>query len=110
MSADKLCVLIEIEGASMLKKIKHLILGESLRSDALAHEKFSVLWGLPVLSSDAISSVSYACEEILMVLIPVMGLASYGPLALRLYFCCLFWYSPIGRQSTVIRREAALIL
>lgn len=89
MSADKLCVLIEIEGASMLKKIKHLILGESLRSDALAHEKFSVLWGLPVLSSDAISSVSYACEEILMVLIPVMGLASYGPL-MKVGFAIVF--------------------
>ena len=64
----------------MLKKIKHIVLGKSLRSDALDHEKFSVIWGLPVLSSDAISSVSYACEEILMVLIPVMGMASYGPL------------------------------
>ena len=42
----------------MLKKIKHLVLGQSLRSDALDHEKFSVIWGLPVLSSDAISSVS----------------------------------------------------
>ncbi|MCR0325922.1 APC family permease [[Clostridium] innocuum] len=73
----------------MLKKIKHLILGESLRSDALAHEKFSVLWGLPVLSSDAISSVSYACEEILMVLIPVMGLASYGPL-MKVGFAIVF--------------------
>ena len=52
----------------MLKKIKHIVLGKSLRSDALDHEKFSVIWGLPVLSSDAISSVSYACEEILMVL------------------------------------------
>lgn len=62
----------------MLKKIKHLVLGQSLRSDALDHEKFSVIWGLPVLSSDAISSVSYACEEILMVLIPVLGMASYG--------------------------------
>lgn len=73
----------------MLKKIKHLILGKSLRSDALAHEKFSVLWGLPVLSSDAISSVSYACEEILMVLIPVMGLASYGPL-MKVGFAIVF--------------------
>ena len=26
----------------MLKKIKHLVLGQSLRSDALDHEKFSV--------------------------------------------------------------------
>lgn len=64
----------------MLKKIKQLILGKSLKSSDLDGEKFNVLWGLPVLSSDAISSVSYACEEILMVLIPVLGMASYKPL------------------------------
>lgn len=73
----------------MLKKIKHIVLGKSLRSDALDHEKFSVIWGLPVLSSDAISSVSYACEEILMVLIPIMGMASYGPL-MKVGFAIVF--------------------
>lgn len=73
----------------MFKKIKHFVLGKSLRSDALDHEKFSVIWGLPVLSSDAISSVSYACEEILMVLIPVMGMASYGPL-MKVGFAIVF--------------------
>lgn len=73
----------------MLKKIKHLVLGQSLRSDALDHEKFSVIWGLPVLSSDAISSVSYACEEILVVLIPVLGMASYG-LLMKVGFAIVF--------------------
>ena len=73
----------------MLKKIKHLVLGQSLRSDALDHEKFSVIWGLPVLSSDAISSVSYACEEILMVLIPVLGMESYG-LLMKVGFAIVF--------------------
>ena len=73
----------------MLKKIKHLVLGQSLRSDALDHEKFSVIWGLPVLSSDAISSVSYACVEILMVLIPVLGMASYG-LLMKVGFAIVF--------------------
>lgn len=73
----------------MLKKIKHLVLGQSLRSDALDHEKFSVIWGLPVLSSDSISSVSYACEEILMVLIPVLGMASYG-LLMKVGFAIVF--------------------
>lgn len=66
----------------MFMKIKRLILGKSLKSSDLDGEKFSVLWGLPILSSDAISSVSYACEEVLMVLIPVLGMASYQPLML----------------------------
>lgn len=64
----------------MFKKVKQIVIGRSLKSSELASEKFSVLWGLPILSSDAISSVSYACEEILMVLIPVLGMASYRPL------------------------------
>lgn len=43
-------------------------------------QKYRVLWGLPVLSSDAISSVAYATEEILLVFIPLLGMASYGPM------------------------------
>ena len=89
MSADIFCMLHRNRGSSYVKKIKHLVLGQSLRSDALDHEKFSVIWGLPVLSSDAISSVSYACEEILMVLIPVLGMASYG-LLMKVGFAIVF--------------------
>ena len=64
----------------MLHKIKEIFLGHSLKSTEETSEKFNVLWGLPILSSDAISSVSYACEEILMVLIPLLGMAAYKPL------------------------------
>jgi amino acid transporter len=34
------------------------------------------VWGLPVLSSDALSSVAYAVEEILMALVPALGFAA----------------------------------
>lgn len=61
----------------MLKKIQSLVLGRALKTTELASEKFNVIWGLPILSSDAISSVAYASEEILLVLVPVLGLASY---------------------------------
>lgn len=64
----------------MKKKLKSFLLGRPLKSTELSSEKYSVLWGLPVLSSDAISSVSYACEEVLMVLVPILGMAAYGPL------------------------------
>ncbi|HWQ58848.1 MAG TPA: APC family permease, partial [Clostridia bacterium] len=64
----------------MFQKLKSLLVGRALESAQMEHEKFSVLWGLPILSSDAISSVSYACEEILMVLVPMIGLAAYKPL------------------------------
>ncbi|ERI90893.1 hypothetical protein HMPREF1982_03628 [Clostridiales bacterium oral taxon 876 str. F0540] len=61
----------------MFSKLRRLLIGETLTTDQLSHEKFNVLWGLPILSSDAISSVAYAGEEILWVLIPVMGMMSY---------------------------------
>lgn len=64
----------------MKKKLKSFLLGRPLKSTELSSEKYSVLWGLPVLSSDAISSVSYACEEVLMVLVPILGMAAYSPL------------------------------
>ncbi|TCL76828.1 amino acid/polyamine/organocation transporter (APC superfamily) [Hydrogenispora ethanolica] len=57
--------------------LKRLIIGRPLENEALQHEKYSVFWGLPILSSDVISSVAYATEEILLVLIPAVGLLSY---------------------------------
>ncbi|AGF54640.1 MULTISPECIES: APC family permease [Clostridium] len=62
----------------MFKKIQSFLIGRALKTTELAEEKFNVLWGLPILSSDAISSVAYASEEILLVLIPVLGARAYG--------------------------------
>lgn len=61
----------------MKEKLLTFFLGRRLEDDKLAGEKFNILWGIPVFASDAISSVSYAGEEILLVLIPVLGMASY---------------------------------
>jgi len=56
------------------KKIKTLLLGEALTDDALSHEKLSRIWGLPIMASDAVSSVAYAVEEMLYAMVPLMGL------------------------------------
>ncbi len=61
----------------MLKKVKRVLIGKPLKNTALKGEKMGILWGLPVLSSDAISSVAYAGQEMLIVLIPAVGLAAY---------------------------------
>lgn len=58
-------------------KLGKLLFGKSLKTEDLKNEKFNVFWGLPILSSDAISSVAYASEEILWVLVPILGLMSY---------------------------------
>jgi amino acid transporter len=62
--------------------LKKILLGKPLENEALKDEKYSVFWGLPILASDSISSVAYATEEILLVLIPVIGLLAYHQLSL----------------------------
>ena len=63
--------------SDLKEKILRFFLGRRLDDSELSEEKFSVLWGIPVFASDAISSVSYAGEEILLVLIPVLGMSSF---------------------------------
>lgn len=70
-------VYLRVEVINMFKRLKSLLIGKALKTEELSHEKFNVIWGLPVLSSDAISSVAYAGEEILWVLVPILGAAAY---------------------------------
>lgn len=60
--------------------IKNVFLGKPLKNSDLSHEKLSRIWGLPIMASDAVSSVAYAIEEILMVLVPVAGILACGKL------------------------------
>ncbi|HEX7714646.1 MAG TPA: APC family permease [Bacillota bacterium] len=60
--------------------LKRLLIGKPLENEALSSEKYSIFWGLPILSSDAISSVAYATEEILIVLVPAVGILAFAPL------------------------------
>ena len=61
----------------MLDKLREFLIGKPLKSEEIHGEKFNVPFGLSILSSDAISSVAYASEEILWVLVPVVGLVAY---------------------------------
>ncbi|NMC27642.1 MAG: APC family permease [Syntrophomonadaceae bacterium] len=61
----------------MISQILRWIFGQKMESSRIHEEKLSIFWGMPILSSDAISSVAYAVEEILLVLIPVIGIASF---------------------------------
>jgi len=55
-------------GPRPFTRIKRLLVGRPLPSDRLEHERLSKKTALAVLSSDAISSVAYATEQILLVL------------------------------------------
>lgn len=55
----------------LLSQAKRLIVGEPIPSHLAHHERLSRFTGLAVLSSDPLSSVAYATEEILRVLVLV---------------------------------------
>ena len=57
-----------------MRSLKSLLLGSALPDESLKHEKLSRIWGLPIMASDAVSSVAYAGEEILLTLVPALGL------------------------------------
>ncbi len=64
-------------GDNVVKKFLDVLIGEPLANEQQANEKYNVPFGLAIMASDAISSVAYAAEEILYVLIAVIGLMSY---------------------------------
>jgi amino acid transporter len=61
---------------SAIKRVKNLLVGRPLPSERLEHERLSKKTALAVLSSDAISSVAYATDQILFVLGGAIGLAA----------------------------------
>lgn len=64
----------------MLKRIKQILIGKPLKNEEIHGQKYSVFLGLPILASDAISSVAYASENILIVLIPAIGVLAFSRL------------------------------
>jgi len=62
----------------MIKFLRRILIGQPMESSRLAHERYTTFKGLAVLSSDPLSSVAYAGEEILHVLWPVIGLGAFN--------------------------------
>jgi amino acid transporter len=57
--------------------LKRLLLGRPLATSRLEHERLGKPTALAVFSSDNMSSVAYATEEILRVLVPAVGIAAF---------------------------------
>ena len=101
----------------MESKIEELLIGKPLKTEELKGEKFNVFWGLPILSSDAMSSVAYASEAILKILLPVLGIASFTSLVhvslaiVVLLFILVFSYRqtidsyPSGGGSYIVAKD-----
>src|SRR5690242_14890164 len=59
-------------------KLKTRLLGPPLHTEQLAHERLGKPTALAVFASDNLSSSAYATEEILRVLVPVIGVAAFS--------------------------------
>jgi len=81
--------------------LRNLLIGHPLATKEQAHERLSVLTGLPIFASDALSSVAYATEEILLVLtIYGVSLLHYS-LPVALTICALLAIITISYRQTV---------
>jgi len=99
-----------------LTAVKRLVVGRPIPTHLAHHERLSRLTGLAVLSSDALSSVAYATEEILRVLL-AGGLAALsfstpiGVLIATLLAIVVFSYRqtihayPNGGGAYIVARE-----
>lgn len=72
-----------MSGESTSSFLKRLLVGRPIPSHLAHHERFSRFTGLAVLSSDTLSSVAYATEEILRVLLlaGAAALSLSGPIS-----------------------------
>lgn len=61
---------------SVFSTARRVVLGHPLESDRLDHERLNKRTALAVLSSDAISSVAYATDQILFVVGEALGAAA----------------------------------
>lgn len=99
------------------RSLKKIVLGDALKDEQLKSEKLSRLWGLPIMASDAVSSVAYAVEEILLALVPALGIFAVNYVSwvslpiILLLLILVFSYSqiiesyPNGGGSYVVSKE-----
>lgn len=66
----------------MYDNLKRVLIGKPLKNEESDGQRYGILWGLPILASDAISSVAYAGQEMLLVMLPVAGALAYDQLSL----------------------------
>ncbi|MDR3589458.1 MAG: APC family permease [Negativicutes bacterium] len=65
----------------MMREMRRLLIGRPLHNKRLAHEKLPKWKALSIFSSDALSSVAYGPEEIMLTLVAVPGIIAYGYMA-----------------------------
>ena len=88
----------------MFRMLRHFLIGKPLHNEELSEEKLPKWKALAIFSSDALSSVAYGPEQILLVL-SIPGLVAYGflgPIALAilaLLFIVTISYSQLAKVN-----------
>ena len=89
-----------------------MLVGRALRTEQAIHERLSKKTALAVFSSDALSSVAYSTEAVLLVLLAAGTAAiAYLPvIATGITILSGCWYFLTGRPFMHIRQAAVLTL
>ncbi|HEY1293250.1 MAG TPA: APC family permease [Chloroflexota bacterium] len=82
-------------------RFKRLIIGEPLATAAAGHERLSKVKALAVLSSDALSSVAYATEEIMRVLLLAGTVALSASLGIGAVLVVLLFVVGFSYRQTI---------
>jgi amino acid transporter len=85
----------------VLHKLRKWLIGEALPNWEYKHQRLSKKIALPVFSSDAMSSVAYATEEILFVLLTVGIFALGYSIPISLIIMLLLWILIISYRQTI---------
>ncbi len=90
----------------MLNALKRFLVGQPLRTSQAIHERLTKRVALAVFSSDALSSVAYATEEILLVLAVAAAHAQgsdpfFYVLPISLIIAALLWLVTSSYRQTI---------
>jgi amino acid transporter len=86
---------------SELSRAKRLILGEPISSQHAAHQRLPKWKALATLSSDALSSVAYATEAILLVLLGFSAAAAIWSIPIALGIAALLIILTVSYRQTI---------
>lgn len=103
-------------GNTMASPLKRLLIGRPLKTSEAGDQKLGKLKALAVLSSDALSSIAYGTEQILLVLVTVSAAAMWYSLpialcvlvllfALNLSYKQIIYSYPHGGGAYIVSRE-----
>ena len=84
-----------------LSNIKRILVGNPLSEAQQEHERLPIWKALPVFSSDALSSVAYATEEILLILVAISSSAAVWSLPIALTIGALLVIVALSYRQTI---------